>query len=261
MSRKAAFFDIDGTIWNVKNEIPDSTIRAIQMMKEKGNYTFLCSGRARGFIQDPRLLSLGFDGIVSGCGTMIEYGGETIFYRELENSLVEKTIETVRRFGFRVILEGKEFTYLDDDELKTEKHAKRLKEELGDKLLPILENWGKWEISKLTVLMDPQYTQTCFDLLKNDYDFMIHNPTVAELVPKGFHKGTGIRKVCELLDIAMEDTYAFGDGANDLGMFAVAGTAIAMGDGAQIAKTHADYVTTNLMDDGIWNACKHYDLI
>ena len=30
-------------------------------------------------IQNPRLFEIGFDGVVSGCGTMIEYGDKTNF--------------------------------------------------------------------------------------------------------------------------------------------------------------------------------------
>ena len=59
--RKALFFDIDGTIWNMKNEIPESTVRAIRALREKGHLTFLCSGRSRAFIQEPKLFDIGFD--------------------------------------------------------------------------------------------------------------------------------------------------------------------------------------------------------
>ena len=103
--------------------------------------------------------------------------------------------------------------------------------------------------------------EACFQALSLDFDFMIHNPFVAEMVPKGFHKGTGIQKTCEMLGISLEDTFAFGDSVNDLGMFEAAKTAVAMGDGTQAAKDAADYVTTPLKENGIWNACRHFGLI
>ena len=90
--RKALFFDIDGTIWNMKNEIPESTVRAIRALREKGHLTFLCSGRSRAFIQEPKLFDIGFDGVISGCGTMIEYHGKTVSYKKLDVNLVEHTI-------------------------------------------------------------------------------------------------------------------------------------------------------------------------
>ena len=90
---------------------------------------------------------------------------------------------------------------------------------------------------------------------------MIHNERVVEIVPKGCHKGKGILEICEYLGVDIEDTYAFGDSANDIGMLDTAGTAVVMGNGSDMAKEHADYVTTDLLDDGIWNACKHLKLI
>ncbi|MDO5425706.1 MAG: Cof-type HAD-IIB family hydrolase [Eubacteriales bacterium] len=261
MARKAAFFDIDGTLWNEKNEIPESTVKAIRALRKNGHLAFLCSGRTRGFIQAPELFAIGFDGIVSGCGTMIEYGSEVIFYKRLENELVDYTIRTVRHYGFRPILEGREFLYLDEVDFVDEFYGKKLKAELGNRLRGIEENWGKWEISKLSCATDSEGKEECFAVLAEHYDYMIHNPAVAEMVPKGFHKGKGVEKVCELLGVDLADTFAFGDSANDLGMFEAAGTAIAMGNGSDVAKEAADFVTDALLEDGIWKACKRLELI
>ena len=49
--RKIVFFDIDQTIWNYKNEIPESTIRGIHRLQEQGHLAFINSGRSRSFIR------------------------------------------------------------------------------------------------------------------------------------------------------------------------------------------------------------------
>ena len=59
----------------------------------------------------------------------------------------------------------------------------------------------------------------------------------------------------------LKDTFAFGDSRNDLEMLEAAGVAVVMGNGSKEAKEAADYVTTDLDEDGIWNACKHFGLI
>ena len=87
--KKAVFFDIDRTIWDWKNEIPESTVTAIRRLRANGHMAFLCSGRARGFIRHPDLLGIGFDGIVSGCGTMIEIQDEVVLYKQLETDLAQ----------------------------------------------------------------------------------------------------------------------------------------------------------------------------
>lgn len=260
-ARKAAFFDIDGTIWDMHNKIPESTVKAIRKLRENGHLAFLCSGRSRAYIRNPRLFDIGFDGVVSGCGTMIEYAGQTVFYKKLDVELVEYTVNTVRHHGFCPILEGREYLYLDENEFGQNYYGKKLKAELGDHLLSIAGEWGKWEISKLTCATDQAEWDKCYPALEKYYDCMIHNPRVIEIVPKGFHKGTGIEEVCRLLGMDIADTYAFGDSANDIGMLKTAGTGVVMGNGSDQAKTAGDYVTTSIMEDGIWNACRHFGLI
>lgn len=260
-NRKAIFFDIDGTIWDRNNWIPDSTIRAIRVLREKGHLTFICTGRTRGYIQNPKLLNLGFDGIVSGCGTMIEYHDQVVFCREIEKTMVEATINTVRKYGFRPILEGREYLYLDEEEFKDDSYGKKLRSELGDHLRTIKDEWGRWEICKLSCATTDADREGCFQELSPYYDFMIHNPHVLEMIPKGFHKGTGILKVCKFLHINKADTVAFGDSANDIGMLKTAAVSVVMGNGSDDAKAVADYITSPLGEDGIWNACKHLKLL
>lgn len=259
--KKALFFDIDGTIWNEQNEIPLSTLRAIREVRERGHLAFINTGRCKSFIHHRELKEIGFDGVVCGCGTMIEYAGETIFYKKLETELVEHTLRTVRSFGFHPILEGREYLYLDDEEFGTDPYGMKLKREMGDKLLSIAGEWGRWEVSKLACATEGADQEACFAALAEYYDYKVHNAAVVEMVPKGFDKGKGISKVCELLNMDLSDTIAFGDSVNDLEMLQAAGVGVAMGNGSDAAKRAADYVTSAMEEDGIWNACRHLGLL
>ena len=80
-------------------------------------------------------------------------------------------------------------------------------------------------------------------------------------MPRGFDKGEGIRRFCALTGHPLEDTVAFGDSVNDLEMFSVCADSVCMGNGAEAAKAAADYVTTDLVRDGVWNGCRHLGLI
>ena len=59
----------------------------------------------------------------------------------------------------------------------------------------------------------------------------------------------------------LTDAVAFGDGENDLDMLKAVQLGIAMGNGEEQVKQIADYVTSDINEDGIYNACKHYKLI
>ena len=258
---KALFFDIDGTIWDRHNNIPESARKAIAQARENGHKAFICSGRTRGYIQNEDLLGIGFDGIVSGCGTMIEMNGETVFSADIPADLAISTVETVRRFGFRPILEGREYLYMEESEFGHDPYGQKLFRELKDRRKPIDQLWGQWSMSKLSCATDGCETQECFKILSRYYDMIVHNSAVVEMVPHGYNKGTGLRHACDLMGIDVKDSVAFGDSVNDLDMFRTAGFAVAMGNGSDEAKDASDYVSSSLHDDGISKALTYLNII
>ena len=82
----------------------------------------------------------------------------------------------------------------------------------------------------------------------------------ADVIEKGFSKAEGLKRLCEYYGIGMENSIAFGDSLNDLEIIEAAAIGIAMGNGREELKAAADYVTTDIGDDGIWNACVHVGL-
>ena len=96
---------------------------------------------------------------------------------------------------------------------------------------------------------------------KRHYQLLLHEENIVEIVPHGFSKAGGIRRVCEMLGISQENTIAVGDSINDVDMLRYAGVGIVMGNGTQVAKENADYITTGIYEDGIWNAMAHLALI
>ena len=261
MSKKLLFFDIDGTLWDFHNIIPESTVRGIRAAREHGHLCFINTGRSRAFVTAPHLFDVGFDGIVSGCGTMIEYRGEVPFYYRLDNDFAEEAVRTVRRYGFRPILEGRFHLYMDSEDFDGDIYGEKLKEELGDHLLSIRDHWGEWEISKMSCATRPDDHAGCMEALGDSFEFMIHSPEVVEMSPKGFTKGTAIERVCELVGADMADTIAFGDSMNDIAMLTTAGTAVVMGNGSDEAKAVATFVTDDIHEDGILHALERLELV
>ena len=245
----------------MRSVIPESAVRAVKRLQANGHKAYISTGRTRGYVTDTRLLSLGFDGILTGCGTRIELNNEVIYEHTLSRDLATRTVDAVRRYGFRPILEGPEYLYMDYDDFKDDLYGRKVMKDLGEHLQPIKENYGKWRISKLSCDMTGCDKDSCYRELRDDFDIIEHNDTIAEIVPKGFNKGTGLLKLCELIDIDIKDTIVLGDGANDVDIFKVAGFSIAMGSGSPLAKEAADYVTTGLHEDGVMNALEHLKLI
>ncbi|WDF82354.1 HAD-IIB family hydrolase [Lacticaseibacillus pabuli] len=81
-----------------------------------------------------------------------------------------------------------------------------------------------------------------------------------ELMDKGVNKGSGAAHLATHLGLTADEVMAFGDEDNDVAMFDYAGLAVAMGNGNDAAKAHADYVTASNDDDGLARALQKFVL-
>lgn len=258
--KKAVFFDIDGTLLDDQNYIPASAIDGIHKLQKAGNYAFICTGRTKAYVRDEALLSIGFDGIVSGCGTMVEFQGKELYYYKLDAAQVKSTITFLKDNHIAAIMEGRYYLFLDGEDFGENPFIDRLRREIGDGIVPIMENEDIWEICKFSCDIQDTDLSVIKQGLEKDYSLIFHDEPVVEVVPKCCSKGTGILKVCEKLGLDVQDTYAIGDSVNDLPMFEAAGHSIAMGNSSDFVKTQASFVTDSLHEDGIYHALEHFGL-
>ena len=257
----AIFFDIDGTLWGMDHVIPESTKEALRLLKENGHQIFLCSGRTEVCIRDPQFAAAGFDGVVSGCGTCVTYRGEDLFYAEIPRELLSKTLGIIRRYGFTPLLEGRDHLFTDPEEFRKDPFGKYMLDVMGKLISQIRGNEEHCTACKFNVMINGKEYREAARLLEEDYQVFVQDGVVLELVPKECSKANGIERMCRQIGCDRADTYAFGDGLNDLEMLDFVGTGIAMGNAKDIVKQNADYVTDDLYADGIFNACRHFGLI
>ena len=111
------------------------------------------------------------------------------------------------------------------------------------------------EFDQLEKALHSQYilTRVIEDPIKKFYG--------AEITNKDINKGTGIEKVLEHFCADRSDAIGIGDSGNDIPMLSYCGTSIAMGNGSESVKAIADYVTKDILDDGIYHAFEHFGLI
>lgn len=258
--RKTVFFDIDGTLWDEQMRIPASTTEAIRALREAGNYAFLCSGRSRAAICSEKLLGIGFDGMVAACGAYVDFCGDIVYEQLLTQEQAAHALAVIRRHHMLAVLEGPRYIYVNLEDFGDDPYVIYLRKELGENVKTILGT-DTFEINKLSIDLKGADMDLVARELEEMFDLVIHNDWLMEVLPKEHSKATGIALVCEHLGVAKEDTYAFGDSANDLDMFGFVPHGIAMGNGTEAAKRAAEYVTTDIMDDGIRNGLLHYGLI
>lgn len=69
--------------------------------------------------------------------------------------------------------------------------------------------------------------------------------------PANITKGSGLRELCEFLNIDLAETVAVGDAHNDIEILQVAGVGVAMGNSIDEIKKIADFVTLDNDNDGV----------
>lgn len=259
--KNAVFFDIDGTLWDRHMKIPQSTVSAIRKLRENGNYGFICSGRSRAAICTPELLDIGFDGIVASLGTHIEYQGDMIFEKYMDQEEIENILAILHTYGMRGILEGREYLYVNSREFAGDIYIDYLRQLVGNRFLEMQKDTLFSNVNKLSADLTGGDIEGIKKMLLPEYELIFHEEKVVEIAPKGYSKAVGIEKVCEYLGVLRENTYAFGDSANDLEMIGYVSYGIAMGNGTEDIKQAADYVTDSVERDGIEKGLKHFGLI
>ena len=87
-----------------------------------------------------------------------------------------------------------------------------------------------------------------FDEHGSDNAFEFYSPTIS--------KATGIQKVLDYYHLDQDDTYAFGDGENDLEMIDFCRVGVAMGNACDLLKAKANIVCKSIVDDGLEDVLK-----
>ena len=103
---KIIFLDVDGTLVDYHNRIPDSAVVAIRKARENGHLVYVCTGRSRAEMQ-PELWEIGLDGMIGGNGSYVEHHGQVIMHqlisKEDAKAVVDWLMKGVWNFTWRVI--------------------------------------------------------------------------------------------------------------------------------------------------------------
>ena len=263
MGKKAVFFDIDGTLLIQGRQVVESTVEAIRKIRANGHLAFICSGRSRIMIPQTPVLDMGFDGIVGACGTYGEYEGKEVFRYSLDKQQLEELISVFRKYHAMYILEGTEYIYYDEEmvnDFEEDWYLQYVNDTIPHNFLPV-QNVERIDACKASIHAKNTDPEEVYGKLRRNFEVLEHVFGVAEFVPKGFSKAKGIELMCEKLGIDRADTIAVGDSINDVDMLKYAGIGICMGNGSEPAKACADYITSDILDDGIYRAMEHFQLL
>lgn len=258
-----AFFDVDGTLTyrdpvTGPTNIPTPRVQdAIRRFVDAGNVAVVCTGRDLGGIQE-LLACLPFAGAVTMDGSRVIYKGQVVFERTMPVAAWEKTLAEIRRVNMETLVSGPYGCVIVSHD-----HGSPFCRLMSH--LPFYEDYvaaGKpLEFCKLD--FDETSLAACqsSDFLVQNFTYLNVADGYHELVIPGTSKGAGARRFIDALPFTPSRFYAFGDSENDLSILDEADFSVVMGNAAQKVKTHADYVTDHVAQDGVATALEHLGLI
>ena len=131
---------------------------------------------------------------------------------------------------------------------------------LSDTTLSVVDMLEKEEVLQFTPFISAAHEKALMENLPGCVSGRWH-PAFTDITAKAADKGKGLEAMASYLNIAISQTMAFGDGGNDVAILKRAGIGVAMGNAGDGAKAAADYITTSVDEDGVWNALKHFGVI
>ena len=252
---KLVFFDIDGTL-AIGRKVPESAEKGLKELRANGNLVFICTGRNPVYAQ--RNFGQYADGFICCNGRLAVRDSEILYARPLEQDQIDDLMQRLDSvdggYCFLGLEEGWYGGNPDGFEVMASvQDPGFVKNGLKDNMTAYSLDIYMGSADRLDVMRKALAGVA----LVNP-----HGPhPSADITVLGADKGTAIVHVAEKLGVAIEDTYAFGDGVNDVCMLEAAGHGVAMGNAVPETKAAAEYITDNIDQDGVYNGMKHYGLI
>lgn len=274
MNTKYVFLDIDGTLVAKDGLVPESARAAIEQARANGHKIMICSGRSRCEMNE-NIMSVPLDGIVGSAGAYLEVEGKMIYHRPMTEEMNQKLFDYFIPKGIAIFVETNDELLVNDIGLEyirqhiayCEANDIKYDSTLFDLASPlsVVTEPEKLAINKVLYVTKKYDSEEIKKDLKDDFtvvDSAIALPgNSGELSELGMDKRHGIKKMIEYFGADMKDTIGIGDGLNDMAMLKTTAIGVAMGNANPVLKDVADYVTTDVEQDGIKNAFIHYGLI
>ena len=261
MKQYALFFDIDGTLVSFKtHQIPESTIQALTQAKQAGHKVFIATGRPPLIITNLGAIEHLIDGYVTINGALCFVGDKVISCKEIANETARFVMNDALEKNYGLIMVGEKDVAVLDPQGEVDKiFRQEICVENLNQARPFEEVLLQ-RIFQLTPFFDEDYEREMMARL-TDCTVGRWHPAFTDITAIGADKGEGLLAMTQHLGLNPQHTMAFGDGGNDSSMIRTAGIGVAMGNALECLKQEADYVTTSVDEDGIWNALRHYGLI
>lgn len=275
---KIILCDVDGTLTDYENNLPASAVEAIHRAQANGHRFYACTGRSKAEMYD-YILAIGLDGMIGGNGCYIESGDTVVFHQLIPAEVEHRVVDWLNERGLCFYLESNNGLFASATFDPEANEAIRAYGTGKGKVIPdvhvgfpemifdaTLEDLYRDDVNKISFVLksyqDHLDSAAAFPELKaGTWGGAGEKALFGDLGVQDITKAFAVGRLCEFLGVSPEDCIAFGDAKVDIPMFEACGHSCCMGSGGIEAKEAAEYVTTDVDDDGLYNAFLHFGLI
>lgn len=280
MSQKIIFLDVDGTLVDYHNRVPESAVTAIRQARANGHRVYVCTGRSRAEIQD-KIWEIGLDGMIGGNGSYVEDQEKTIMHQLIPKEEAIHIVDWLRARDLEFYLESnnglfasKNFRQAAHPIMNEYANRKGVTDQIAQEAateeflgqMIYGEELYRDDLNKVSFILSSY--QDHLDSIEEFPNLEAHTwggrgetALFGDLGVKGIDKAHAVDVLLGHLGADKKDTIAFGDAKIDIPMLNYCEVGVAMGNGGPEILAMADMVTTDVEDDGLYHAFKALKLI
>lgn len=260
MSIKLIAIDLDGTLLNSQHLVSDRVKKSIEMAQAKGVQVVLASGRPYSGME-PILKDLNIyndkNYVITNNGALIRdiTTGDAVYenFLNYDDYLKIEALASKLNIFMHVVSDG--CLYTADREISRYTVFESYLSNIPLIYRPVEEMTPDLCYTKCLCSHDPAILAEAEKLVPEEfyeeYEVFKSASFYLEFLRKNSTKGYVLQKIIEELNLTSDEVMCMGDHENDFSMFKVAGTKIAMGNGIDLLKDNATFVTTTNNEDGV----------
>jgi len=258
--------DLDGTLVNSHDEISERNVRALRAAMDRGYWVSFLTGRSMHGLDRVSSVIEANAPVVCSNGAQVASGDRAIVFsqRFIGEQTVRDLVAYLLSEGVDFVIRSDAGELISDNPHHPVLRGRRKSGEEDDDPYertphvsdPTDSRLGALDVVKVMVMLGGCPTDAVNRVesycSKDDrLGFTKSADDLLEVAPAGTDKGTGLRKVCEVVGIDRDECLVFGDYDNDVPAFDVAGIGVCMRNGSEAAKAHADLVCPSNDEDGV----------
>lgn len=276
---KIIFLDVDGTLVDYDNRIPESAVKAIRLARDKGHKVYVCTGRSRAEMQ-PEIWDIGIDGMIGGNGSYVEDNGEVVMHQLISKEEAKHIVDWLHSRGLEFYLESNNGLFASENfkeaarpvlreySLRKGKTEEEVKDQEAEDALHGLIYGGELyrdDLNKVSFILSDY--QDHLDSIEEFPNLEAHTwggrgetALFGDLGVKDINKAHAVDVLLNHLGADRKDTIAFGDAKIDIPMLDYCQIGVSMGNGGPEILEMADMVTDDVEEDGLYNAFEELGL-